>query len=864
MNNSRGKKSKKGFLAEKRFNIDAFMQPERGYAPVYSWMWNDKLSHEETDRQLEEMLRLGIKRFYVLPIPKGFRPTSLPSRLSPDYLTQEYLEEYRYAVQRAAELDMEVWLYDEGGWPSGSACGKVLAESDDYGKEFIRMSRRVCGQGETYFPLENVVASFAEGRKIEAGERFGAETNVDEYVLVKVPWQGTSEIPDVTKKDAVKSFLRITHDAYASVLKEHLSDTVTAVFTDEPTGPRPFPYRKELADVFLQEYKTDIKDYFPYLFGATPMTEKATEVVIDWYDFCSRYFCRNFLGEEGEWARNRGLVFLGHMDKDDEPSGSLRGGSYQILRALRCLDVPGVDAIHRQIYPDKEKVEKTQGFRKNGKFNVEKANRFFPRYASSAAAQIGKRHALTESFAVYGNALTFEEMRYVLNFQAIRGINVYNLMLLSYGKSGFLRAGEQPHFAKTHAAFAELPTFNRYAERLSYLASLGERVADVALYYPIRDSYIPERYASISAQYEQIGEELECCHIEYDVFDDDVILQADASLLDQGIIVMGKTRYKTLVFPYCRHLSKEAEGRIARFVKGGGRVLCVRADKDESIVKGGLSIELSEIGKSLAPMLEFKGDSREIKVSHSALENGDLYLLFNEASAPSTFTLKLPSESAYLIEDLASPAVFSIPAEEKYLTRTLSSGEMICLLCTNEKIKSEESFSLHEEGKIEKWTLRRSKAMVIGEEEIFMQEISEAPTPVSLGDWRERVGMDFSGSGVYESSFDWKTSNDCIIDLGDLKYTCRVSINDVEYPSRVMPPYRYKISASALKKHNIIRVFVTNSCANAFRYTKAFEKYEAWQLTSYYEIEEEYLSDSLSGGLFGEVKLFSCVERKKQ
>ena len=861
MVNRRGEKAKKGFLAEKRFDIDAFMQPARGYAPVYSWMWNDKLSHEETDRQLEEMLRLGIKRFYILPIPKDFRPTSLPSRLSPDYLTQEYLEEYRYALQRAAELDMEVWLYDEGGWPSGGACGKVLAENADYAKESVRRETRLLKSREPYIPSADAVAAFSEeGKKVEIGECFSSETRIDEYLSVKVPYQGTSEIPDVTKKEAVKAFLRITHDRYAFAMKDDFPDAVTAVFTDEPTGPRPFPYRKELADAFLQEYKTDIKDYFPYLFGAIPMTEDVAKVVIDWYDFCSRCFCRNFLNEEGKWARDRGLLFLGHMDKDDEPSGSLRGGSYEILRALRCLDVPGVDAIHRQIYPDREKVEREQRARKNGRFIVEKANRFFPRYASSAAAQIGKRHALTESFAVYGNALTFDEMRYVLNFQAIRGINVYNLMLLSYGKSGFLRAGEQPHFAETHAAFAELATFNRYAERLSYLASLGERAVDVALYYPIRDSYIPENYGSISEQYEQIGEELESRHIEYDVFDDDVIMQADDSLLDKGIIAMGKAKYKILVFPYCRHLSQEARAKIERFLKGGGRVLCVRASEGGIAVKGGLPIELSEIGKYIAPMIEFKGESREIKVSHSVLENGDLYLLFNEASAPRTFTLKLPSVQKYLIADLASPEVFTIPAEEAYLTRTLSSGEMICLLRTNERIKSEALFALKEEGIIEKWMLRRTKEMMIGEDDISVREVFEAATPVSLGDWRARVGAGFSGIGVYESSFDWDPSKDCFIDLGDVKYTCKLLINGVEYPPRVMPPYRYRIPASALKCHNEISVCVTNSCANAFEYTKAFEKYEEWKLASYYEIEKEYLSDSLSGGLFGEVRLFSVAE----
>ena len=53
----------------KSFSADAFRAPAGQHAPIYSWVWNAKLSYEQTDAQLDEMQRLGIRAFYIIPEP---------------------------------------------------------------------------------------------------------------------------------------------------------------------------------------------------------------------------------------------------------------------------------------------------------------------------------------------------------------------------------------------------------------------------------------------------------------------------------------------------------------------------------------------------------------------------------------------------------------------------------------------------------------------------------------------------------------------------------------------------------------------------------------------------------------------------
>ena len=102
-----------------------FLSPDSFYFPGYMWILNDVLSEKETEFQLKDMTDHKALTVMPMPEPKEFRPFSMPTRLDPPYLSDSYLNQYKFAVKKAQELGMRVWLYDEGGWPSGSVCGKL-------------------------------------------------------------------------------------------------------------------------------------------------------------------------------------------------------------------------------------------------------------------------------------------------------------------------------------------------------------------------------------------------------------------------------------------------------------------------------------------------------------------------------------------------------------------------------------------------------------------------------------------------------------------------------------------------------------------------------------------------------------------
>ena len=305
------------------------------------------------------------------------------------------------------------------------------------------------------------------------------------------------------------------------------------------------------------------------------------------------------------------------------PHGSVLGGNCNIMRALRLFDVPGVDVIWRQIFPMEKRAESV--WRRFGE------NRFFPRYASSAASQIGGTRAVTETFGVYGMGLTFDQMRYVLTFQAVRGINMFNFMLVPYGDpTGFQMTGELPAFKEKYACYADLRTFNKYVERLSYMTSVGKNVTDIALYLPIKDFYgqFWEQSPEVD-EFERIGFGLEDKQIPFDIFDDDVIEAADEEAISKGIVRMGDVSYTTLIITDCKYMSSKAERVIRKFILNGGRVISTKeyvAKKFEGSIFG------QEVWKLLNAPIKFVGDTKGIRLMHRVSKNSDMYYISNSVS----------------------------------------------------------------------------------------------------------------------------------------------------------------------------------------------------------------------------------------
>ena len=86
------------------------------------WSWNDRLEKEELVRQIELMKESGIEGFFM----------HARGGLKTEYMGEDWFDCIKTCMDKADELNMEAWAYDENGWPSGFASGAVPKKSVDF------------------------------------------------------------------------------------------------------------------------------------------------------------------------------------------------------------------------------------------------------------------------------------------------------------------------------------------------------------------------------------------------------------------------------------------------------------------------------------------------------------------------------------------------------------------------------------------------------------------------------------------------------------------------------------------------------------------------------------------------------------
>lgn len=75
------------------------------YRPIPFWSWNEKLSIEETKRQVYEMNKVGMGGFFM----------HARGGLLTEYMGEEWFDNVEASIKTAEECRMRPWAYDENG-----------------------------------------------------------------------------------------------------------------------------------------------------------------------------------------------------------------------------------------------------------------------------------------------------------------------------------------------------------------------------------------------------------------------------------------------------------------------------------------------------------------------------------------------------------------------------------------------------------------------------------------------------------------------------------------------------------------------------------------------------------------------------
>ncbi|MGC9320165.1 MAG: glycosyl hydrolase, partial [Armatimonadota bacterium] len=445
--------------------LELLRDPPSAYRPLMFWLLNGRLTPDRIREQMRQMHDHGCGGFFLHPMGESFRLGDFIEGIEPPYLSKEYFEMVRVAVEEADRLGIYAWLYDEGGWPSGHAQGRVVEGHPDLRGRVLRVD----GSGE-------VVAEVTLG-----GRTLRFTEDVGGYPV------------DTLNPDATERFIQLTHERYADAVGEYFGGTIPGIFTDEvavggEVGGDEVPWTSGMLEAFEGRRGFDLRPWLPVLFSDDALglelaeqfsEEEIAAVRCEFSELWTDLFEEAYFLPINRWCAEHDLTHTGHVGGEDALPSHRRGFGH-FFKTAGALHAPGIDAIWRQVFPGQ------------GNFS-------FPQLAASALAlqpEPGPAQppwrglVLSESFAVYGYSLTPQQMRWVADYQLLRGVNSIAPMALYYDTSRGRFIGTMSHLGEGNPLWGSFSSFADHCGTVSAAIRESRPMADVAVYYPIEAAWL--------------------------------------------------------------------------------------------------------------------------------------------------------------------------------------------------------------------------------------------------------------------------------------------------------------------------------------------------------------------------------------
>ena len=591
----------------------------------------------------------------------GFGGAACSCAWTKDYLRDE--KDWKAFVsfaRQANKAGLSLWLYDEYGYPSGTAGFETLEGHPELQARGALIAYADVAAGEeakVEIPPGNRL--FAAAMPLADGK-----PDVDRQVELPMPSGGTlawrapaegkwrvcaiaedsvytgthSQVSLVLKAPyinmldprATKRFIALTHERYAAhFTKEEFPEIFRSTFTDEPAltqWVRPMPYLNlpwcaDLPAEYRAATGRDLVRDLPRIAFETAAAGDAA------WRYAYRHIVgervrRNYFGQIADWCRAHGIRSGGHLFAEEAVAA--HAGLYgDFFGCMRALTAPGIDCLcpyPRGISP------------------------ILPVYASSAADLNGGNAPVMCEFSDYGARAD----RPPPNRRETIG-NAFKLI------AGGVTEFTNYHRLRAFPGDAEKREFNRIVARAVALTKGTSGAADVALFYPcesLQAAFVPAKNGcggsenfAIDKEVLGTGKAIYAASRSFMFVDSDSVRKAG---IEGRELVLGSLRWRAVVLPRTKVLPVDVAAKLEAFRNAGGCVLATGARPESSptafpsaeVAKFGGAIDLvasDDLARILAERapaaLNFPAGACPVRVLRRRAADGEVFFLYNDSDA---------------------------------------------------------------------------------------------------------------------------------------------------------------------------------------------------------------------------------------
>lgn len=553
---------------------NGFLKPSNEFRPVPFWHLNGKLTNAEIRKQLIATQKSGFGGVTVLPVTGGPQhPTKIPCPgMSPKFLTDEYFERYLDILNISDSLGMQVILYDDIDFPSGMAGGKMKKlYPDDTRKLINKLDTVVNGPLRLSINLPSgksmgAVASNSNQRIVLDKFCIG---NTLRWNVPKGNWKISifscstfdDKVVDYMDTEAIAKYMPLTFGEYEKHFKPFFGKTIKQVFFDDVgyvTKER--GWTNSMNETFKKKYKKNPSLYYPALWEDLGSESAAARIAF--FDTRAELLSKGYPKMVGDWATKFGMNSSGH------PPGNYKvqptDMSFDIFKFYKYSQIPTLDNIHYRGYG-------RDGFK----------------LVSSAADMYDRKVVVAEVYGAFFEDKFDTSVMYKTAMEMFaRGVN----FLIPHGMWYDYRpeAVRIPPLISAYSpkVGAELPNYNNFVARCSYMLQGGKRISDIAIFYPIASlqghftfNSGKERGKNVpfGTDYIEIGNMLtQYIHHDFTFIHPELWTSQQCKLRNDEIQLQNKENsqtYKLLILPGGKVISLAALKKIKSYYDKGGKII---------------------------------------------------------------------------------------------------------------------------------------------------------------------------------------------------------------------------------------------------------------------------------------------------
>lgn len=777
--------------------------PTQEAKPGVRWWWmGSAVDKENLKWNLDEYAKAGIGAVEITPLygVQGNDKNDIP------YLSPKWMEMLKFVEEENKKIGIETDMATGTGWPFGgpwvpineAACKAVFVDTIvDVKQKLMEIEFNVPQKERDFAKLKAIKAYPVEGQNRKKRVIALYESRTRQKVKRAAPG-GEGYVIDHFDSTAVANYLAHIDSAFVA----NQTPYPHTFFNDsyEVYGANWTP---NLLTEFEKMHGYKLQDKFPEFLDGDAV------VVSDYRETLGDMLLHNFTEQWTKWANKRGAI----------TRNQAHGSPANLIDCYAAVDIPEIEGFGLTDFGIK-------GLRKDpGKTRPNFSDLSMLKYAPSAAHITGKKYTSSETFTWLTEHFrtSLSQMKPDMDLMFCAGVNHMFFHGTAYSPKNDPWPGWKFYasvdMSPTNSIWRDAPELMKYITNCQTYLQWGQPDNDFLVYLPVRDMWRKDTknwlmqfdihsMAKKAPEFIKVILDIDKAGFDCDYISDKYL--RTCTFKDGMIETAAGTRYKGIIIPgnnimpsdVIQHIS-DLKAQGAKIIKGDNIKAMEQAAKPE-MMKKNLGLKMIRRNNSI----------------------GHHYFIANLTGKDITSTVALAvNEKNGIWYNPMTGEYHEASFSEKDIQLNLKSGESRILITSNKPVNEWKLGSKVKVGGKETITATDSKTIDLTANAWNLSFTEEAPKVgenfnlKGLKSWenlseKAKVMM---GTGVYETTF--KLSKDeaqkqWAIDLGDVRESARVYINNKYVGCAWAVPYILNCKDALNKGKNTIRIEVTNLPAN--------------------------------------------------